>query len=347
MSDPSVSIIILNWNGWLDTVECLESIYNLNYSNYQVIVVDNNSSDDSIQKINDYTMGKLEVKSNFFKYDPNDKPIEIIPYNGKNTEISKFSNHNKQLILIKNDINHGFAKGNNIGIEFSLKNLNPQYILLLNNDTVVDKDFLKILVQEGENDPKIGILGPKMYYYDNPNVIWCIGGKIDWKLARGIHIGINETDVGQYAEKMNFDYINGSAILIKRNVLEDIGLLDEKYFLYFEETDLALKASKKGYNNSYIPNAKIWHKVSKSGGGIKKEIGLYYITRNRWIFMRKWARKTDFFIFVFVQICAAFILPLSMSIYYNNKKLIEIYYKGLWDGISDNQKIENNRINNY
>jgi len=68
MSDPSVSIIILNWNGWLDTVECLESIYNLNYSNYQVIVVDNNSSDDSIQKINDYTMGKLEVKSNFFKY---------------------------------------------------------------------------------------------------------------------------------------------------------------------------------------------------------------------------------------------------------------------------------------
>ena len=81
MSDPSVSIIILNWNGWFDTVECLESIYNLNYSNYQVIVVDNNSSDDSIQKINDYTMGKLEVKSNFFKYDPNDKPIEIIPYN--------------------------------------------------------------------------------------------------------------------------------------------------------------------------------------------------------------------------------------------------------------------------
>ena len=78
MSDPSVSIIILNWNGWSDTIECLESIYQLNYSNYRVIVVDNNSSDDSVQKINDYAMGKLEVKSNFFKYNPTNKPIKII-----------------------------------------------------------------------------------------------------------------------------------------------------------------------------------------------------------------------------------------------------------------------------
>ncbi len=169
---------------------------------------------------------------------------------------------------------------------------------------------MKILVQEGETDSKIGILGPKMYYYDNPNVIWCIGGKIDWKLARGLHIGINETDIGQYPEKMNFDYINGSAILIKRQVLEEIGLLDEKFFLYFEETDLALRASKKGYKSTYIPNAKIWHKVSKSGGGIKKEIGLYYITRNRWIFMKKWAKNTDFLIFVVIQILVFIILPI-------------------------------------
>ena len=306
MSDPSVSIIILNWNGWSDTIECLESIYQLNYSNYRVIVVDNNSSDDSVQKINDYAMGKLEVKSNFFKYNPTNKPIKIIS-DGEYSELEKNSTINKQLILIKNDDNYGFAKGNNIGIDFALKNLNPTYILLLNNDTVVDKDFLKILVQEGENDPAIGLLGPKMYYYDNPNVIWCIGGKIDWKLARGLHVGINETDTGQYDEKMNFDYINGSAILIKRRVLDEIGLLDEKFFLYFEETDLALRASKKGYNSTYIPNAKIWHKVSKSGGGIKKEIGLYYITRNRWLFMKKWASKGDFFIFVITQILGAIV----------------------------------------
>ena len=248
------------------------------------------------------------------------------------SELEKNSTINKQLILIKNDDNYGFAKGNNIGIDFALKNLNPTYILLLNNDTVVDKDFLKILVQEGENDPTIGLLGPKMYYYDNPNVIWCIGGKIDWKLARGLHVGINETDTGQYDEKMNFDYINGSAILIKRSVLDEIGLLDEKLFLYFEETDLALKASKKGYNNTYIPNAKIWHKVSKSGGGIKKEIGLYYITRNRWLFMKKWANGNIFYICNNSNFWAI-ILPIFMSIYYKNKKLFFAYYRGLYKGM--------------
>ena len=212
-------------------------------------------------------------------------------------EIINFLKHKKQLIIIENKKNYGFAKGNNIGMDYALKNLNPDYILLLNNDTVVDKDFLKILVREGEADPKIGFLGPKMYYYDNPDVIWCIGGKIDWKLARGLHVGINETDIGQYPTKIDFDYINGSCLLIKRKVLEEIGLFDEKFFLYFEETDLALRASKKGYKNTYIPNAKILHKVSKSGGGIKKEIGLYYITRNRWFFMKKWAKRNDFFIF--------------------------------------------------
>jgi GT2 family glycosyltransferase len=333
MSDPSVAIIILNWNGWEDTIECLESIYHINYPNYHVIIVDNNSSDDSIQKINDYAKGKMKVKSNFFKYDPKDKPIEILNYKEEYTELEKNLTSNKQLILIKNDNNFGFAEGNNIGIEFALKNLNPDYILLLNNDTVADKDFLKILVQEGEADTKIGLLGPKMYYYDNPKVIWGIGGKIDWKLARGLHVGIDELDVGQYSEKMNFDYINGSCLLIKKGVFEEIGLFDKKFFLYFEETDLALRASKKGYNSTYIPNAKIWHKISKSGGGIKKEIGLYYITRNRWIFMKKWAKWKSFFIFVLAQICTLLILPLFMSIYYQNRKLFFAYYRGLYSGI--------------
>ena len=334
MCDPSVSIIILNWNGWSDTVECLESVYHINYSNYQVIVVDNNSSDDSIQKINDYAKGNLEVKSNFFKYDPNGKPLEIVNCQGKYLGLTNNSTNTKQLIIIENKKNYGFAKGNNIGIEFALKNLNSDYILLLNNDTVVDKDFLNILVQEGETDAKIGLLGPKMYYYNDPDVIWCIGGKIDWKLARGLHVGINETDIGQYLEKINFDYINGSAILIKRRVLNEIGLLDEKFFLYFEETDLALRASKNGYYNTYIPNAKIWHKVSKSGGGIKKEIGLYYITRNRWIFMKKWAKNPDFLIFIIIQILGSIILPIVLSIYYNNTRLFSAYYNGFWDGLN-------------
>ena len=331
--NPTVAIITLNWNGWADTVECLESVYQINYPNYHVVVVDNHSSDDSIEKIKDYALGKLKIKSNFFKHDPTNKPIEIIQYSRENNKIKKKLNTNKQLILIKNEINYGFAEGNNIGIKFALKNYNTDYILLLNNDSVVDKDFLKILVQEGEKDTKIGLLGPKMYYYDNPNVIWCIGGKIDWKLARGLHVGIDEDDKGQYNRKQAFEYINGSSLLIKKEVFDKVGLLDKRFFLYFEETDLALRASKNGYKSLYLPNAKIWHKVSKSGGGIKKEIGLYYITRNRWLFMKKWASKGNFFIFVFLQIFAAIILPTFMSIYYKNRKLFQAYYNGLWHGI--------------
>ena len=333
LMDPTVAIIILNWNGWADTVECLESVYQINYPNYHVVVVDNHSSDNSVRKIKDYASGNLEVKSNFFKYDPTNKPIEIVQYSRENWEIKKNSNTNKQLILIKNEINYGFAEGNNIGIKFARKNFNTDYVLLLNNDIVVDKDFLRILVQEGEKDTKIGLLGPKMYYYDNPNVIWCIGGKIDWKLARGLHVGIDEEDKGQYNRKQAFEYINGSSLLIKKEVFDKVGLLDKRFFLYFEETDLALRASKNGYKSLYLPNAKIWHKVSKSGGGIKKENGLYYITRNRWLFMKKWASKGNFFIFVFLQIFAAIILPTFMSIYYKNRKLFQAYYNGLWHGI--------------
>ena len=115
------------------------------------------------------------------------------------------------LIIIKNEKNYGFAEGNNIGIRFALKNLNSDYILLLNNDTVVDKDFLNYMVETGEKDEKIGILGPKIYYYNDPQRIWCIGGKIDWKFARGLHVGTNEVDRGQYSEIKEFDYISGSA----------------------------------------------------------------------------------------------------------------------------------------
>ena len=333
MDNPRVTIIILNWNGWSDTIECIESVFQIDYNNFKVLLIDNNSTDDSIQKIKDYAEGKLKVRSKFFIYKKDNKPIEISSYIHEELESKKDLTNIKQLILIKNEINYGFAEGNNIGIRFALKNLNPDYILLLNNDTVVDKDFLKSLILEGEKKKNVGLLGPKIYYYDNPDIIWCIGGKIDWKFARGLHIGNNKPDNGQYNKKKNFDYISGSSLLIKREVIDDIGLLDENFFLYFEETDLALRATRKGYENLYVPNAKIWHKVSKSGGGMSKPIGLYYITRNRWLFMKKWARKSDFLIFVTLQILIAIILPIFLSIYYKNKKLFTAYYHGFWNGI--------------
>ncbi|MEN4006462.1 MAG: glycosyltransferase [Methanobacterium sp.] len=129
---PNVSIIILNWNGWKDTIECLESLYQIDYPNYEVIVVDNASSDNSIEKIRDYCKGKIKVKSEFFEYNSINKPIEIFELNKDETrkieEMYYNLPSNRKLILIKNDQNYGYAEGNNIGIRYALNTLENFYL---------------------------------------------------------------------------------------------------------------------------------------------------------------------------------------------------------------------------
>lgn len=330
MNSPKVAIVILNWNGWKDTLECLESIFQISYPNYYVVVVDNHSTDDSVSHLIRYAEGKETVKSKFFEYDPSNKPINFV----LNSDYSETITNHKKLFIIQNSINEGFAEGNNIGIRFASENLNADYYLLLNNDTVVKGDFLNYLVDEGEKDENVGLLGPKIYYYDNPKVIWCVGGKIDWNFARGLHVGTNEVDNGQYNEKTSFDYISGAALLVKDELINEIGLLDKNLFLYFEETDLALRASSAGYKNLYVPNAEVWHKISKTGGGLSKPIGLYYITRNRWLFMKKWAKTKNYIFFVFYQIIGLIFIPLILSLYFKNYKLIKTYYSGFLDGLT-------------
>ncbi len=295
MQNPQVTIVIVNWNGWEDTIECLDSLYKINYPNFDVIVVDNNSQDDSVKRIKDYAKGK-------------------------------------KLKLMENKENYGFAEGNNVGIRYAQKFMNPKYMLLLNNDTIVDKDFLKELIIAGQNRD-IGILGPKIYFYNKPNVIWSAGCKISWKLARGLQIGTGKIDRGQYNFQKEVEYVSGSAFLIKTEVIDKIGLMDEKYFLYFEESDWTLRANQVGYKSLYVPSSKIWHKVSRSGGGISSPIGLYYITRNRWIFMKKWSKKRVFWVFMVLQILGAILIPMALCFYYVKYDLFIVYYQGLKDGI--------------
>jgi len=294
------SIIILNWNGWEDTIECLESLYQITYPNYNVIVVDNGSEDDSIVKIKEYCEGKIEFESKFFEYSPGNKPIKIIEYTreeaeaggGKEKKIKDLPS-NRKLILIKNEKNYGFAEGNNIGMRYALRALNPDYVLLLNNDTVVDKEFLSELVKVGKVDEKVGIVGPKIYYYDEPNKIWFAGGKINRRLGKTKHLGVHKVDKRQFESIKKVDYIAGCAFLVKDEVFDKIGLLDKEYFCYFEDLDFCVRAQKEQYYCSYIPKAKIWHKVSQSGGGRIGHISLYYNTRNRALFMKNNAPLFD------------------------------------------------------
>ena len=240
---PKVFIIILNWNGCSDTIECIKSLKEIDYLNYEIIVVDNGSKE------------KLAL------------------------------NETEGLKIIYNKENLGFAGGNNVGVKYALEQ-NADYILLLNNDTLTDQVFLKEMVRVGESEQEIGILGPKIYFYDTEtnkktNKIWFAGGKINKIFTRGIHIGHNQEDKGQY-DKNNYyqvDYITGCCLLIKRKVIEKIGLINKDYFLYYEDADWCLRARREGFKCVLASKAKIWHKCSKSAVEGSPSY-IYYHSRN-------------------------------------------------------------------
>lgn len=323
---PNVTIIILNWNGSEDTAECLESLYQINYLNYQVILVDNASSDDSIQRIKEYCEGKLHVKSEFFEYTPENKPI--IFYDFCENEFESFSetvNTDKlasqnNIIILKNNSNYGFAGGNNVGIKFALKNFESDYILLLNNDTVVDRNFLAEMVKIGQKNKKIGFLGPKIYYYENEgrkDVISFAGGFLNQYTGIPKVLGYQEIDNCQYNRVNKVDYVEGSCILINKEVLEEIGFLDTSYFAYWEEADLCKRGLEEGYESVYVPKSKIWHKVSTS---FNDPIKLYYYSRNKMKFMRKNTDRIEYISFLFYFFGYGFWIT---NFYYFNSALKE------------------------
>lgn len=265
---PIVSIIILNWNGWTDTIECLESLFQIDYPNYNVIVVDNNSQDQSINKIIDYCSGEIKIKSNFFKYNNSNKPITVIEYDKaesyENPNLINTLPSNKKLFLIKNHLNHGFAEGNNIGMKFAQRNLCTDYILLLNNDTVVDKKFLTELVKAAEKK-KIGVLGPKIYYYDyggKKDVIWSLGGLVNFKKFPGYH-EIRELNNYKSHSTIKCDYISGAAMMLKSKEIPIIEL-NKNFFFGCEDVDLCIKLRKEGYDSVTVLDSHIWHKTGSS-----------------------------------------------------------------------------------
>lgn len=268
---PKTYIIILNYNGWTDTIECLESVLKNDYPNYQVIVVDNNSPNNSMEYIRAWAEGKLDVWVNpnhplrNFSFPPVQKPIPYVFYSkeeaerGGNPEIEKqFIN---PMIFIQTGYNGGFAFGNNVAIKYALAKKDAECVLLLNNDTVVEKDFLNKLVEVSQADKKIGITGCKIYYYDNPSKIWFNGGKFNEWTGRAVHI---QKEINKEVSECNF--ITGCCMLIKKEVLEKVGLLDESYFMYVEDLDYSYRVWKAKHKLYNVSNSEVWHKVGASSG---------------------------------------------------------------------------------
>jgi len=291
---PKVAIIVLNWNGWRDTIECLESLQRITYPNYQVIVVDNGSTDDSVEKIKAWARGEIPVESKFFEYDPSRKPVQWIECNRATVEAGEFAEAQKlielpsdrRLVLIQTEENLGFAGGNNVGIQYALGQGMP-YIWLLNNDTITLPNTLTLLVRQSIMSPKLGIISPKICYYSNPDHIWFAGGKLRLLRAAGYNLGLGKLNGGCYSGLAPCTFITGCGMLIKCQVIESIGLLDPLYFLYGEDVDFSWRAIKDGWDLTTHLDAVIYHKVSSASGGDPALSQTYYISRNRMYFSAK------------------------------------------------------------
>ncbi|CAM3129872.1 glycosyltransferase family 2 protein [Sporolactobacillus spathodeae] len=256
MNRPEVAVILVNWNNHKDTVECLDSFSDLSYKNFKVYLVDNKSTDNSVNLINEHIASKKYT----FTID-----------------------------FIMTEKNLGFAGGNNVALRKAY-NSGSKYFWLLNNDTITTPNSLTNLVNCMEKNEKIGIVGSKIYY-NNSDIIWFVGGTFDPSTGRTRHISFKHKDSGQYKTPFEVNYISGCSMMIRREVIRDIGFMSEDFFLYYEEVDYNIKAEKYNWKIVVEPNSVIYHKVSISSGGEKNlaPYVAYYDLRNGF-----WVCKRNF-----------------------------------------------------
>ncbi|MFA5250585.1 MAG: glycosyltransferase family 2 protein [Parachlamydiales bacterium] len=242
-----ICLVILNYNGLSDTLECLDSVFKMDHPAFEVIVIDNGS--------------------------------KIKP---KKTILERFG----QTQVIENPENLGFAEGCNLGIRQALKN-GAEAILLLNNDTIVDSRLLKELELAVQETPQGGILGAKILCYHQRETIDNVGGFFSFQDGHFFYYGSgSHKDSPSYCRMRKVDYICGGAFLIKKEVIEKIGFLEKNFFLLWEEADFCLRAEKSGFESWNVPKALVWHKISASfsGGKIHSD---YFWWRGRLLFLKR------------------------------------------------------------
>jgi hypothetical protein len=243
---PSYVInVILNTNHREDTLDCLASLSKNTYINQKTLLLDNRSTDGSVQAI----------RSEF-------PEVQII-------ELAE---------------NRGYAGNNNVGIEKALTQ-GADWVFVLNEDTILAPDCIAQLVEVGESDPRIGIVGPMVYHFDEPEVIQTAGGLFN-KHLNGHHIAQNELDTGQFSQPHRVDWISGCGIMVRRGAIEEVGLIDERFFYYVEETEWCLRTKRAGWQIVHVPQAKLWHKGVQRDYRPKPSV-TYYATRNRLLMLSK------------------------------------------------------------
>jgi GT2 family glycosyltransferase len=262
---PRVSIIIVDYNGQKDTEECLVSLKTLRVAqdtDVSIIVVDNGSKE----------------------------PVVV-----DNKKLPA------QTTILRSDKNLGFTEGNNFGLRYALEHCDPDFVLLLNNDTIVDANFLQHMVQCAQANPQAGMICPKIYFaaghefhknsYDKKElgkVLWYAGGSIDWLNLDSFHRGVDEIDRGQFDHQKTSEFATGCCVLLPRKVIDQVKLFDQRYFLYFEDADLSMRIFRAGYQIMFCSTSTVWHKNAGSTGGSGSALQQYYQTRNRLFFFLKY-----------------------------------------------------------
>jgi GT2 family glycosyltransferase len=266
---PSVAVVVLNWNGTDDTLECLRSLVGVDYPRCEIVVVDNGSQPSPRQCI----IGQFPAVS-----------------------------------YVETGLNLGYAGGNNVGIRYALQR-GHDYVFVLNNDTTVDPHFLRLAVGVAESDPHIAVVGIKILAFEDPSRVWVAYGSLTYRKGLVHLYGYYEPNDGRFDTQRDVEWVPGTALLMRRAALEQIGLFDENFFAYHEDVDWCTNAREQGWRVVYAPGAQILHKGHRSSGGKGYVTPRQYLAgRNMVLFVRKHARWHQLLKFAAFQIAT---LPLQ------------------------------------
>jgi GT2 family glycosyltransferase len=291
MSSPLVYVVILTWNHLEDTLACLETVQRLTYPCYRLLVVDNASTDGTPAA----TAARFPT-------------VEVIV----------------------NAANLGYAAGNNVGLQRALE-VGADYILLLNNDTQVAPDMLDELVAAALADHRAGLLSPKMYYADPADRLWYAGARQQPLTLAAVHTHRGESDTAGPQTPQAVDYIFGCGMLIRRAVLEEVGLLDPGYFMYYEDADFCMRVRAAGYRLLYVPRARLWHRVAGSTEG-QLPLWFYYRAKSRGRFLRQHTNGAGhLFAYGYHTLSALWTTVTALG--QGNRAVIGPYWRGWWEGL--------------
>ncbi|HET9393782.1 MAG TPA: glycosyltransferase family 2 protein [Candidatus Rubrimentiphilum sp.] len=304
-TSPKVVVIVLNWNGWLDTIECVESLLRSARVPNQIVIVDNGSVDDSVERICEWAEGFLvpEHLSQItlgWSYRPAPKPLAYAVFDSPLDSLAGTMPPETPIVIVRVGDNRGYAGGNNVGIRYALERFDADYVWILNNDTVVERHALDRKLSVAEHDPTIGIVGAKLLRYQEPAKIQALGGgTVNPSLGLDSQIGAGLDGSLATTEPIELEHVIGASLFVRVDAVRTVGLIDESYFLYREETDWCIKMRRSGWKLVCCPTAEVWHKQGSSIG-YKSVLHDYYSVRNMLFLLHK--HHPDEFLSAFLMI---------------------------------------------